>query len=69
MGPPGGTSTLVSSTVHEMNSSQDLTWGTENKEQLVFALDIGTTSSEFGELALVSNKDSFLPKALSPFAI
>jgi len=30
-----------------MKSLQDLTWGTEKKEQLVFALDIGTTSSEF----------------------
>ena len=32
-----------------MNSPQDLTWGAEKTEQLIFALDIGATSSEFGE--------------------
>ena len=37
-----------------MESPPDLTWGADKKEQLVFALDIGTTSSEFGGLALVS---------------
>ena len=49
---------LVLSTVCEMNSLQDLTWGTEKTEQLVFALDIGTTSSEFGEPARVSQTHS-----------
>jgi hypothetical protein len=37
-----------------MKSLQDLTWGVEKNEQLVFALDIGTTSSElFSKLAPV----------------
>lgn len=34
-----------------MNSPQDLIWGADKTEQLVFALDIGTTSSKSGELA------------------
>lgn len=41
-----------------MNSLQDLTWGADKTEQLVFALDIGTTSSEFGEHARVSKTHS-----------
>ena len=41
-----------------MNSPQDLTWGAKKTEQLVFALDIGTTSSEFGELTRVSKTHS-----------
>lgn len=45
---------LVFSPICEMNSLQDLIWGAEKTEQLVFALDIGTTSSEFGELARAS---------------
>jgi len=55
------------STFCEMKSLQDLTWGAEKTEQLVFTLDIGTTSSEFGELAQIPN--SFWPKAQSPFVI
>ena len=41
-----------------MKSLQDLNWGTEKTEQLVFALDIGTTSSEFGGLAQISQTHS-----------
>ena len=50
-----------------MNSLQGLTWGAEMTEQLVFALDIGTTSSECGKLARVSKTHSYWLKALSPF--
>lgn len=60
---------LVSSTVCKMNNPQDLTWGTEKKEQLVFALDIGTTSSEFGEFPGPQIQRLILAKALFPSAI